>query len=109
MKESYQHSKGTVNGEVFAQAAKESLSMLPLTDSRVQVFLAQRAFPGEIDAIEKWIEGDGDETSLSSRFRAYIEDSARTSADASVDIQNTEALSRLLDAVRAHAPESTRH
>lgn len=101
MKESFSH------GDQLAKRAQETLTELPLTDSRVQVFLAQLAFPGDAQAISKWIEED-EGGSLSSKFRAYVED-PRTPANTHVDIHSTDALAALLASVSAHAPENTLH
>lgn len=96
---------GVQRGEHLVEKAGETLHTIALTDSRVQVFLARLAFPGDPQAMMKWIEGD--EASLSSRFRAFVEDTSHTPAGDQVDIQNQEALAVLLEGVKNHEPERT--
>lgn len=103
MKESFS------SGESLARSSQETLSVLPLINPRVQVSLAQLAFPGDAHPLVKWVDADSAEDSLASRFRAYIEDPVRTPTEQTIDIQNTESLRELLRAVQEHAPEPTLH
>ena|SRR3984957_10988563 len=91
------------SGENLARKQQqEGQSILSLENPQVQVFLAKLAFPHEEKPLNKWLT----ENSYSSRYRAYIEDPARTESEKQVDITNEHALVELLEAVTAHAPET---
>lgn len=107
MKEGGPAQRSVVRGEDLVRSSQESLSAVPLNDSRVQVFLARLAFPGDSTAMMRWLEGD--EESLSSRFRAFIDDVSHIPAGGTVNIQDTEALKTLLEGVQKHEPERTVH
>lgn len=109
MKEFHRISETVSKGETLASQVQERSSMLPLSNPQVQVFLALHAFSGETDAMNKWLEEDETGTSLSSKFRAYIEDSARTPDELEINVREPEALTTLLQKIRVHPPEPTIH
>lgn len=98
-----------MRGADLAQKNQEALSTLPLIDPRVQVYLARQAFPHDGGAMGRWVEEDAAGASLSSKFRAYLEDKRRTPSELSVAVNDTEALTRLLKAVHEYAPTETVH
>ena len=91
------------SGESMARSVVEQgPQLLPFTDSRVQVFLARLAFPMEAKPMLGWLS---ETDSLSSRYRAYIEEHP----DGLIDITDQEALAALLAEVQKHDPEPTVH
>lgn len=109
MKESFGHDAHLERGETLAKRAEGIPMVLPITDSRVQVYLARYAFPGDATAMEKWLAEDADGETLSGKFRAYIEDSARTPQEHELDVNNSESLATLYSAVRDYVIERTVH
>lgn len=109
MKESHGIPAPISKGETLATKAQERAGALLLADPRVQVALALQAFPGESNVMGKWLEMDSFGASLSSQFRAYIEDKDRGPSETEIRLNDTEALSVLLQKVREHAPEQTIH
>ena len=109
MKESHGIPAPISKGETLAAKAQESARTLPLVDPRVQVSLALQAFPGVSNVMGKWLEEDSFGASLSSRFRAYIEDNNHGPSETEIRLNDTEALNSFLQKVREHAPEQTIH
>mgnify|MGYP001590444010 FL=1 len=109
MKESHGIPAAISKGETLATKAQERAEALPLVDPRVQVSLALQAFPGENNVMGKWLEMDSFGASLSSRFRAYIEDKDHGPSETEIRLNDTEALKSFLQKVREHAPEQTIH
>ncbi len=109
MKESFGEHNHTTSGEALAKHAEGITRILPVTDSRVQVFLIRHAFPSDPDAMEKWLEEDSRGETLSGKFRTYIEDSSRTSSELEVDVSSPEALDALFRAVQNYVSEQTIH
>ena len=91
------------------RALQEGLPPLPLSDPRVQVFLAKVAFPKAVNPMAEWYAGEEQLDSLGRRFRAYADSPERTPEELSIDVNNTTALEELLEAVKLHPPETTLH
>ncbi|MES2931482.1 MAG: hypothetical protein V4682_02145 [Patescibacteria group bacterium] len=91
----------------YERVIESGQGILPLIDfksiMKAQMLLAAAAFPNEQSPLDAWVEEKAPGDSLASRFRAYIEDPARTPEDMQLDQSKITAF---LESVRSHAPES---
>ncbi|MEK7201165.1 MAG: hypothetical protein AAB737_00840 [Patescibacteria group bacterium] len=109
MKQSPEHRPGVSTGEALARESKEGVSVLPVGDFLVQVYLARLAFPEEAKPMNAWMRGEEVRDSLSRRYRAFIEDPEREPSGTEVDTHDDGAMQALLAGIQKHAPEQTVH
>lgn len=91
----------------YERVIESGQGTIPLTDFKglmqAQMLLAAVAFPNAQSAMEEWVAERTPGDSLASRFRAYVEDPARTHAEMQLDPSEIKVF---LEAVRAHPPET---
>jgi hypothetical protein len=95
------------HAHAYERVVGSGQDIIPLTDfkglMRAQVLLASAAFPKEQAPLEAWVKEDASGDSLASRFRAYVEDPARTPEEMQLDQSR---IAEFLDSVRTHPPET---
>lgn len=108
--ESFPRERTHAPSEARSRSVERPLSCVTLTDMhglmRAQMLLAKAAFPESANSLEQWVEESGNGDSLASRFRAYVEEAARTGGDIHINIADPREMEELLQAIRAHAPET---
>jgi hypothetical protein len=99
--------EGVSQGKEMANKfERETADPIALDGFQAQVALARFAFPHAEKPMNEWLKDDELHDSLSSRFRAYLEEQRSAGKMPTIDIHNEEAMTELLGAVRKHAPET---
>ena len=100
--------ESTKTGErIYQKHLEQGPHTMPISSNEVQVALAKFSVKEtpSIKPMDRWMEGEADEDSLSRRWRAYVV----MNPDKMVDITDEAFLEQILEEIKATEPERTVH